>query len=279
MFKVKSSLQSNRISDLKAYFEKEPSVILAFLFGSQTTGMNREVSDWDIGIYLTEGKNMLEKENKIWREIEDILKTEVDLIFLDKARPLLASRIIRQGIPLVIKDRGFFLDFLLKITEQADYFQRFSHDYYQIYQRSRSLNETDRNRLEKIIIFLENEMRDFEKFETMNQVEYEKDISKRREIERWIENLMNSSLDIAKIILASEKKDLPDTYKKIVFSLSIIPGFEVCQKLSNWIELRNILAHEYLDIRWGRISDFLENGKPYLEKFLDQTKKFIEKSV
>jgi len=42
------------------------------------------------------------------------------------------------------------------------------------------------------------------------------------------------------------------------------------------VELRNILVHEYLDIRWGKISDFLKNGRPYLEEFLSRIKNFLE---
>jgi len=41
--------------------------------------------------------------SKIWADLVDILNSEVDLIFLKDAPPILASRVLREGIPLKIK--------------------------------------------------------------------------------------------------------------------------------------------------------------------------------
>lgn len=266
---------SKKIGLLKRYFQRESLVILAFLFGSRTKKMARGISDWDIGVYFKERD--LRKENKIWSAVVDILGEEVDLVPLNDAPPILASRIIREGIPLAIKDRKFFWDYLFKITEQADYFLRFSQDYYQIYQKAKSLSETDKARLRKIVIFIENSLQEFEKFEKMRFEEYARNIEKRRNIERWLENLMNSILDVAKVILSSEKKALPDTYKKIVLETSLLFDLnqDIRERLSEWVELRNIIAHEYLEVLWERINDFVKNAKPYLEKFLEKTKNYL----
>ena len=201
-------------------------------------------------------------------------------VILNESPSLLSSRIIREGIPLLVRDRGLFLDFLIRTTEEAEYFRNFYNDYYQIYQRSASLNEIDKARLQRIIIFLENEMKYFTKFKKISFNEYEKDHSTRGELERWIENLMNSTLDISKIILASERKPVPETYKKIVLKAVMFLRLddEFGDKFSKWIKLRNILAHEYLDIRWKDINDFLKNGEPYLKRFLDKIKKILTKN-
>lgn len=265
-----------KIHSLKSYFEAEPHTTMAFLFGSRSKSIDSERSDWDIGVYLKE-KYSIETIDDIWLALANILDKDVDLVVLNDAPPLLASRIIREGLPLVIKDRKGYLDFLIEITEQAEFFREFSHDYYEIYQRSGSISETDKARLVRIFIFLENEMKDFARFENMSYDEYQKDISKRREVERWIENLINSVIDISKIILASEKKSLPDSYQKIVLELGAIPQIDkdITDRLSRWLALRNILAHEYLDIRWERIGDFLKNSGPYFISFLKQTKKYL----
>lgn len=267
---------SAEIQLLAKFFETEPHTLMAFLFGSRAKGMERTESDWDIGVYLKEAYS-LEIIDKLWVELANILKRDVDLVVLNEAPPLLASRIAREGFPLVVKDRSVYLDFLIKVTEEAEFFRQFSADYYEIYQRSTSLSEIDKARLKRIIIFLENEMSDFPRFEKMSYAEYQRDIPKRREVERWIENLINSVIDISKIILASEKKVIPDTYQKIVLELSTVPGIEkeVAGTISRWIILRNILAHEYLDIRWTRINDFLKNSESYLKKFLQQAKKLL----
>jgi len=42
-------------------------------------------------------------------------------------------------------------------------------------------------------------------------------------VERWIENLVNASTDIAKILLASSKQVAPQTYRETLLHLSVIP--------------------------------------------------------
>lgn len=270
---------NKKIKLLKDYLNSEDSIILAFLFGSQANNLSHKSSDWDIGIYLKLKESQdTEIFDEIWAKVEEILDSEVDLILLNDAPPLLVSRIIREGLPLVIKDRKFYLDFLLKITEEAEFFLRFFDDYYKIYQRAKSLNEIDKARLEKIIIFLENSIKEFSEFKNLTFKEYQKDIFKRRNVERWIENIMNSVLDISKIILAGEKREIPETYRKIILKLSLELNFDddIQKNLSKWVELRNILAHEYLEIRWQKIENFLYNAKTYLEEFLRSVKKFLE---
>jgi len=118
-------------------------------------------------------------------------------------------------------------------------------------------------RLIKHITFLENELEDFEAFKSLSWEEYQRERSKRRDVERWIENIVNSSIDISKIILVSEKVSLADTYRELVASLSLIPGFskEDMETLAEWVRFRNIIAHEYLDIRWGSIKKFIQEAE------------------
>jgi uncharacterized protein YutE (UPF0331/DUF86 family)/predicted nucleotidyltransferase len=269
--------KSQKIKALKKYFEKKPEVILAFLFGSQSKNLAGKISDYDVAVLLKESSKKEKILLKIWKNLVDILNSEVDLIPLDEAPPLLASRILREGIPLKIKDRKIFLDYLIRATDDAEYFLEFSKDYYQIYQRSKSISEVDKARLEKIITFLESSIEEFEEFKKMTFRDYSEDIFKRRNVERWIENLMNSVLDICKIILASKKRPLPDTYRKIFLETSLVLGFgkKFRERFSDWIILRNIIAHEYLEVLWNKIEDFLKNAKPYLERFLKEVKKLV----
>ncbi|MCX5866781.1 MAG: DUF86 domain-containing protein [Proteobacteria bacterium] len=131
-------------------------------------------------------------------------------------------------------------------------------------------------RLIRHISFLEKEIEDYEVFRSIIWEEYNSDRHKRRNLERWIENIVNSSLDISKIILAAEGKTLPDTYREILVSLSLIPGFvkEEMENLSNWVKLRNIISHEYLDVRWASISKFIAGSRPGYEKFLKSVKEY-----
>jgi uncharacterized protein YutE (UPF0331/DUF86 family) len=100
-------------------------------------------------------------------------------------------------------------------------------------------------------------------------------------VERWIENIINSSIDISKIILFSENVATPDTYRELVSSLSLVPEFdkERMGPLAEWVRFRNIIAHEYLDIRWASIKRFIEEAEPLYKNFLWDVKKYLEKQL
>ncbi|HID95445.1 MAG TPA: nucleotidyltransferase domain-containing protein [Candidatus Latescibacteria bacterium] len=53
---------------------------------------------------------------------------------------------------------------------------------------------------------------DFPKFSKMDWRTYNLDRDLRRNLERWLENIVNCSIDIAKIILASEGREIPGSY-------------------------------------------------------------------
>jgi uncharacterized protein YutE (UPF0331/DUF86 family) len=133
-------------------------------------------------------------------------------------------------------------------------------------------------RLIKHLTFLENELKDYQTFETLSWKEYNGDRGKRRNVERWIENIINSSIDIAKLILTSEDRSLPDTYKDIVKNLSLVADFseEDMGKLSRWVSLRNIISHEYLDIRWASIRKFISESKPFYEDFSKKVENYLK---
>ncbi len=115
-----------------------------------------------------------------------------------------------------------------------------------------------------------------EYFSNFTRKDY-KDILKGHQIERWIENIINFCIDIGEIILASNKKLIPQYYKDIFVELGLLPQFKDkgIEKIIPWIKLRNILAHEYLDIRWNRIEDFLKNSETVILDFIKSAKGFI----
>jgi len=84
---------------------------------------------------------------------------------------------------------------------------------------------------------------------------------------------------MAKIILASEKKQIPETYRLIIENLGTVQDFDqaVATSLSNFSRMRNILAHEYLDIRFAQIKKFTEQSEKSYKYLIDFVKKFINK--
>lgn len=141
-----------------------------------------------------------------------------------------------------------------------------------------TLEQADKERLARIIDFSKSELSDIEtKFKNIDFKAYSSDRSLARDLERCIENIVNSSLDAAKIILVHEKLPMPETYKEYfmrLFSKSIIDE-ETASSLSDGVKLRNILSHQYLDIRWDRIKKFLNNDWKLYGKFIDVLKKNI----
>ena len=134
-------------------------------------------------------------------------------------------------------------------------------------------------RLIKHLTFLESELKDYVMFRTLSWKEYNTQRSKRRDVERWIENIINSTIDISKIILTAEGVSLPDTYKEVVEQLSLISGFhkQDMKKISEWVRLKNIISHEYLDIRWNSIKGFIADTPPLFKRFSTWVKEYLQK--
>lgn len=277
-----------KIKLLKDYFKKREEILMAFVFGSRVKKLERKISDWDIGVYF-EPKEYLEleterdypNEDKIWSDLVDILETDdVDLLVLNRARPELVHSILNSGLPLVIKDRKLYLELLSKTHYEAIDFRRFAFEYWEIEERSKSLTETDKFKAMRRLKFLEKEWKELAEFKKMTWSDYLHNSAKRRNIERWIENLVMASLDIAKIILASKKMELPESYKdtlKVFTVLELDFSEREGEIFSDFADLRNIVVHEYLDIKWKKIRKFIRQAERSYPKFIAKVKKILLK--
>ncbi|MBI5417686.1 DUF86 domain-containing protein [Candidatus Poribacteria bacterium] len=143
------------------------------------------------------------------------------------------------------------------------------------------MKEELKQRLLKHIDFMEVELRDYPKFEHLTWDNYSTDIDRRRNVERWIENIINSSIDISKVILTLENISLPDNYKDIVLLISTIKELNIdkAEIISRWVKIRNIISHEYLDIRWSSIKKFISETEPLYKDFLLKTKTYLGKKI
>jgi uncharacterized protein YutE (UPF0331/DUF86 family)/predicted nucleotidyltransferase len=272
---------AKKIEAIAQYFQKESLVVLAFLFGSRAKGNEREISDWDIAVYFKpeeyleiETEREYPGENRIWSDLIDILETDdVDFLVLNRARAPLVYNVLRTGTFLIIKDRRLYLDLLCKVSYEAVEWWDFVSDFWTISQKAESLPPEERARVLEYLRFLENEFSEIEQIKEFSWQDYIQDSFKRKVMERWVENLVMSALDIAKIILASEKREIPQTYKdtlKIFGALYVDPSFG--EKFSEFSSLRNILAHEYLDIKWRKIKNFIDQAERLYPIFIKKIK-------
>ncbi len=143
------------------------------------------------------------------------------------------------------------------------------------------MREELHRRLLRHVEFLAEELNYYQKFRQLTWEDYRTDDDKRRSIERWVENIINSSVDISKLILSLEEIRQPDNYKEIVQSISLVKdlGMYKADELSAWVKFRNIVAHEYLDIRWSSIKRFASETEALYAGFLDKVKKYLEKKI
>jgi uncharacterized protein YutE (UPF0331/DUF86 family) len=108
---------------------------------------------------------------------------------------------------------------------------------------------------------------------------YQTQRSKRLEIERWVESLINAPMDISKILLAVGNEEVPETSREILFKVgSLVFGNEVkAEAFSELAKIRNTLAHLYLDVKWEDIKRFLQLVPEWYPFLLDFVKKEVEK--
>lgn len=124
-----SRINKEMMEILQRYFEGRDDIVFAFLFGSGVKSKVRKEGDIDIAVYFRPEKDLewevLNKrykgESRVALDLERLLKKEVDLIVLNRARAVLADEIIRRGKPIVIKDKSIFMDFLCIISDEAEY--------------------------------------------------------------------------------------------------------------------------------------------------------------
>ena len=133
-------ITDNNKEALKEYFKTRKDVAFAFLFGSQARGTATKLSDIDIAVYFYperrhpveyEEEAFYEGEDDIWADLERILKSEVELLVLNRVSATVSASAIR-GMPLAINDWGLYLDFMGIVSIEGEDFMDFIiNDYMQ----------------------------------------------------------------------------------------------------------------------------------------------------
>jgi predicted nucleotidyltransferase len=120
---------------LRAYFttRRPGPVVAAFLFGSQATGRAVPGSDVDVAVVLdptTRGVDAFSLRVDLSSELVGVLHTnEVDVLILDEAPPLLAARVLREGVCVYCRDgealREFTRDRLVRAADLLPFLRRY----------------------------------------------------------------------------------------------------------------------------------------------------------
>lgn len=126
--------------------------------------------------------------------------------------------------------------------------------------------------------FARSELEDFQPLRKLDYFTYQKDRFQRRNVERIIENICNVLVDVTKIILAQTETPIPGSYREAILVLGEqkVISLELAKELSQMMRLRNVLAHQYLDLKWEAIQDFLLTGAGQVEVFLSSLDHWLE---
>ena len=93
--------------DIKSVFIGKYDIECIVIFGSYVRESQTPQSDIDIAIKIKGG--ITKKElNDISKQLEEILKKEVDLIDLDNANSILKYEILYSGMPIYIKNEYYY---------------------------------------------------------------------------------------------------------------------------------------------------------------------------
>ncbi|MBU4251568.1 MAG: nucleotidyltransferase domain-containing protein [Candidatus Omnitrophica bacterium] len=101
--------------ELKDYFIKQEDIEFVLLFGSFASGRVNPMSDIDIAVYFTDGKDALklgDRQIEIICAVMSICKVNrVDVVILNRASPFLKFQVIKYGRLLHTKDEKAFYRF------------------------------------------------------------------------------------------------------------------------------------------------------------------------
>lgn len=258
-------------------------VRFAVVFGSAATGRLRGDSDVDVAVYWdsgglleVEGEREIEAETEIQIALERATNRNVDLLVLNRAPATVCAAALLTGSAVVIRDGALYRRYYLAVTDVASRFLDTEREFREIKGRSGSLSDYDRSRLERLLEFIDEEMQDRSGFSAMSLGRYRADRDARRSMDRWVETLTTAAIDIAKVVLASEHRSVPQTYGQILADLEALPGFSrLSGRLKPLAALRNLMAHEYLDLRFGRVMGFVSTGSAAVAELSATTRRWL----
>ena len=178
---------------------------------------------------------------------------------------------------MLLRDGAFYTRFLLAVTTVASDFLETEREFRAIRDRSRSLSPVDRSRLQRILDFIDTELKDREQFREVALPSYQTDRNLRRNLDRWVETLINAAIDIGKIVLGCEQRPVPYTYGQILADLESTEQFaDLAGRLKPLAALRNVLAHEYLELRFGRVASFVGAGADAIGRLARLTQAWLQ---
>lgn len=107
--------------ELSRFLFDDPNVLFAVLFGSRARGKEKRGSDLDLAVFFLDPPQGIEMLALI-NTLSNISGTQIDLVPLNSASPLLRHQVMKYGIKLFVKDELQYRRFREKLmTDFEEY--------------------------------------------------------------------------------------------------------------------------------------------------------------
>lgn len=116
------ALSEENVLRLREHFADLPSIAAVILFGSLARGQARPNSDVDLAVLFTHGRaDTWPNRSSLTADVMEILKrTDVDVVILNDAPPLLAHRVVRDGHVIYSADDRAVGEFIIHAMQQFE---------------------------------------------------------------------------------------------------------------------------------------------------------------
>ncbi len=104
----------SRLEQATAMLEQQLEPVALLLFGSRADGNACERSDYDFGVYLGRPAPDPFFLAGLKTDLEDLLRSDADLVILDQASPIVSMEALRRHRMLCCHDRNSFADFVAR---------------------------------------------------------------------------------------------------------------------------------------------------------------------
>lgn len=121
---------------------------------------------------------------------------------------------------------------------------------------------------------------DLKQMRGMSKAEYLEDMVTQRAVERTFLNLIQSCIDLAQHVRATEDLSPTGTSKEEIEALgnADIISRETTEKLEEAVGFRNILAHRYSDVDHGVVYDVLHDDLRWFERFQTELAQWFQQT-
>jgi len=99
---------------LREEMDRKPNILFSYLYGSYAYDIIHSESDIDVAVYITpsEMNEYLKMEKRILSSLIDKIHTDkIDLRIINTLQLILQYQILKEGIPILIKDEQARVDF------------------------------------------------------------------------------------------------------------------------------------------------------------------------